>query len=59
VPTLSQSGEVVLALCNHTITEALEHSTLRIAMCMLEFSGKRGQKVVEEEEDAENADDNE
>jgi len=55
-PTFSHSGDVVLAPCDRTIVEALEHLVLSIGTCMLEFIKKRGKKAIEEEEDDNDAD---
>jgi hypothetical protein len=50
-PMFSRSGEILLAPCDRAIFEALERSALSIGVCMLEFVGKRGQKIAEDEDD--------
>jgi len=55
-PTFSHSGEVILAPCDRTTVETLTCSVLSIGVCMAKFTGKRGQKTVEEGEDGDDAD---
>jgi hypothetical protein len=50
---------VVLAPCNRTTVGVLERSALSICLCMFEFTGKRGRKIVEEEEDPDDVNANE
>lgn len=55
-PTLSHSGEAVLAPCDRTTFEGLQRAASSISMCMLEFSGRRGRKVKTAEEEEGDAD---